>query len=207
CFLTIYYEESDYMGCLLFDNRIFCRQIANLLQDCCGLPIAEIGSLDLSDILMVATRENKKHWHTRKVPETHANPSILLLGLLDSAIAATQADMGNIQLFKPALGGLKIEVQRGFKQTFLDFFDEVHEGQAACGTALKAGERIVVEDVTKSPIFLGTSALEVLLAAGARAVQSTPLISLGHTLGMFSTHYREPHRPLDRELYVLDQLA
>jgi hypothetical protein len=35
------------MGCLLFDDRFFCSQMANLLQDYCNRPIAEIGSLDL----------------------------------------------------------------------------------------------------------------------------------------------------------------
>jgi hypothetical protein len=120
----------------------------------------------------------------------------------------TQAVMGNIQLFEPASGGLKIKVQRGFKQPFLDFFYQVHAGHAACGTALKSGERVVVEDVTKSPIFLGTAALEVMLDAEVLAVQSTPLVSpFGDTLGVFSTHYRKPHRPHTRELDVLDRLA
>src|SRR5262245_57273633 len=46
-FLRIEYEKSSYMGCLLFDDRIFCNQMANLLQSYCNRPIAEIGSLDL----------------------------------------------------------------------------------------------------------------------------------------------------------------
>src|SRR5262247_5054 len=148
----------------------------------------------------------KKYGHTQA--QRQANPSILLNGLLASAIAMTQADRGNIQLFEPASGGLKIKVQRGFKQPFLDFFDEVHVGQAACGTALKTAERVVVEDVTNNPIFLGTAALEVMLDAGALAVQSTPLVSpFGHTLGVVSTHYRKPHRPHAGELDILDRLA
>jgi hypothetical protein len=48
CFLLIFHEESSYMGCLLFDDAIFCRQIAKLLQAYCNRPIAEIGSLDLT---------------------------------------------------------------------------------------------------------------------------------------------------------------
>ena len=55
----------------------------------------------------------------------------------------------------------------------------------------------------------GTPALEVMLAAGARAVQSTPLVSRsGRVLGMFSTHYRRaPQRPSERALRLLDILA
>jgi len=43
---------------------------------------------------------------------------------------------------------------------------------------MQRGERVVVEDVTTSPVFAGTAALDVVLAAGVRAVQSTPLLDL-----------------------------
>src|SRR3546814_8882812 len=79
--------------------------------------------------------------------------------------------MGNIQLLDRETGVLKIAASRGFDAPFLTFFETVHENDAACGTALKRGERIVVEDVEASPIVLGTPALAVLLAAGVRAVQ------------------------------------
>ena len=70
------------------------------------------------------------------------------------------------------------------------------------------GERVVVEDVASSPIFAGTPALAVMLEAEARAVQSTPLVSRsGKLLGMFSTHYRTPRRPTERDLRLLDLLA
>jgi hypothetical protein len=39
------------MGCLLFDETAFCRQITEILQSCCNRSIAEIGSLDLSHTL------------------------------------------------------------------------------------------------------------------------------------------------------------
>ena len=53
-----------------------------------------------------------------------------------------------------------------------------------------------------SSIFMGTQALEVMMAAGARAVQSTPLVNRsGRVLGMFSTHYRHaPQQPSERAL-------
>jgi hypothetical protein len=44
CFLLISYQGSEYLGCLLFDNRT----IKGVLQFCCNRSIAEIGSLDLS---------------------------------------------------------------------------------------------------------------------------------------------------------------
>jgi len=51
CFLLIRYEESCYVGCLLFEDQAFCRHITNLLQQCCNRPIVEIGDLDLSHTL------------------------------------------------------------------------------------------------------------------------------------------------------------
>lgn len=39
------------MGCLLFDDLNFCREVATLLQGCCNRPIAEIGGIDVSHTL------------------------------------------------------------------------------------------------------------------------------------------------------------
>ncbi len=47
-FLYIDYEDSSYIGCLLFDDKAFCSQIAKLLQGHCGRSLPEIGGLDLS---------------------------------------------------------------------------------------------------------------------------------------------------------------
>jgi len=130
----------------------------------------------------------------------------LLHELLQAAIEITGAEMGNIQLAQD--GRLVIVTQRGFEAPFLEHFDGVHEGRAACGTALASGRRIVVEDVSQSSLFAGTPDLPVLTAAGVRAVQATPLIGpTGRLLGMLSTHYRQPHRHTETELQRVDVLA
>jgi GAF domain-containing protein len=131
-----------------------------------------------------------------------------LTEIVNIAIALVGADMGNIQLFDPTLGALHIEAQSGFTRTFLDFFNQVHHGQAVCGTAMKRAKRVIVEDVTQSPIFYGTPALEVILDAGARSVQSTPLVDASRrVVGMLSTHWRRPRRLSESELSNLDILA
>jgi hypothetical protein len=48
CFLSIDHEGSLYMGCLLFDDVAFCRQITEILQSYCNRSISDIGSLDVS---------------------------------------------------------------------------------------------------------------------------------------------------------------
>jgi two-component sensor histidine kinase len=128
--------------------------------------------------------------------------------ILDAAIEITSADKGNIQLLEAGSDALTIAVQTGFDDRFLTFFATVHNDSAsACGAALDSHERVVVEDVAQSPIFAGTPALEVMLEAGARACQSTPLVSKGKVLGMLSTHFGRPHRPDDRKLRLVDLLA
>jgi PAS domain S-box-containing protein len=132
----------------------------------------------------------------------------LLLEIIDAAIALTAADLGNIQLFDRDAKTLKIVASRGFEKPFLEFFNVVEHSQAACGTALKTATRVVIDDITTSTILMGTPALDVLLAAGVRAVESTPLVARsGRMIGMLSTHHRTPRRPADRDLHVLDLLA
>lgn len=132
----------------------------------------------------------------------------ILSEVLDAAVAISGADFGNIQILDPETSFLHVAVQRGFPQWWLDYWNNVIEGHGVCGTALKRGERVVVEDIEQSPIFTGTDSLDIQRKAGVRAVQSTPLVSrAGDFLGMFSTHYKEPHQPTDRELRLLDLLA
>jgi GAF domain-containing protein len=71
-----------------------------------------------------------------------------------------------------------------------------------------AARRIDVTDIATSPIFKGTAALDVQLNAGVRAVLSTPLVDHSRKLiGVFSAHFRSPHRPAEGTLLALDQLG
>ncbi|MBV8114397.1 MAG: PAS domain-containing protein [Silvibacterium sp.] len=136
--------------------------------------------------------------------ELHEN----LQAIVEAAIELTGAEKGNLQLLDADSGALKIVAHRGFKDPFLTYFADAHVTISACGLAAGSVERVVVEDVTQSEIFAGTRSLEVLLEAGVRAVQSTPLVSsLGKVLGIISTHYAGPHTPTERELRLMDLLA
>lgn len=128
--------------------------------------------------------------------------------LVDTAIAITQADFGNIQLLDSTTGDLNIMVQRGFPDWWVNYWNSVSRGHGVYGITLEHGERVIVEDVELSPIFVGTPSLEIQRQAQVRAVQSTPVVSRsGKLLGMFSTHFRMPHRPDERELRLHDLLA
>src|SRR6185437_1950362 len=112
----------------------------------------------------------------------------LLNEILDAAIDISHAQTGYLHLYED--DALKIAAHRGLEAPFLEFFKVVTEPNSACGAALARGNRVIVEDVADSPIYT-SQAREVMLAAGAHAVQATPLVShSGRVLGVFSTHYR-----------------
>jgi hypothetical protein len=50
-FLVMQYNGNGYMGCLLFDDVTFCRQVYALLKDFRRYPISHIGDLDISQTL------------------------------------------------------------------------------------------------------------------------------------------------------------
>ena len=130
-----------------------------------------------------------------------------LLPVLDSAIDATAADFGNIQLRTQEGSQLKIVVQRGFRRPFLEFFAVVADETSCCGAAMAGSRRVIVSDVQSSAIFT-EAGRHTMLEAGALACQSTPIISTsGTVLGMLSTHFREPHRPLRCQLSRVDGLS
>jgi PAS domain S-box-containing protein len=115
------------------------------------------------------------------------------------------ADFGNIQLYDRETGALEIVAHRGFDQEFLEYFSDTDEN-AACGRAMKRGERVVIEDVENDVEF--EPHRRIAASAGFRAVQCTPLFDRnGELLGMLSTHFRQPHRPSERELRMTDLYA
>jgi signal transduction histidine kinase/PAS domain-containing protein len=132
--------------------------------------------------------------------------------MLDSVIRAavdmTGAAMGNIQREEEP-GVLTMAAHSGFDRTFLEYFAHVDANtDSTCAAARTNGQRVLVGDVTTSPIFSGRLSAPVMAAAGVRAVQSTPLFDrTGRFLGMFSTHYRDVHHFDDPELRWLDLLA
>jgi signal transduction histidine kinase/PAS domain-containing protein/ActR/RegA family two-component response regulator len=132
----------------------------------------------------------------------------LLQAVIDAAIDLTGAAMGTLQLYDPPTRTLRIVAQCGFQRPFLDHFDIVHDGPAVCSVAMHAGQRVIVDDVLHSPIFVGTPTMTVMEAAGVRAVQATPMMGRnGSLLGMVATHWRHPYQPDEGALQRLDLLV
>lgn len=126
-----------------------------------------------------------------------------------SAVAATGAKFGNVQVFDSASGTLKIVAQHGFGSEFLTYFGVVTCDEAsACAQALGRRRRMVVENVATDPIFEGQDSAAVMLRANAHSVQSTPLFGVsGDLLGVVSTHSDQPRTFSACELKSLDDLV
>jgi two-component system CheB/CheR fusion protein len=127
-----------------------------------------------------------------------------LLEVLKAAMALHKADMGMVQLYNPQQQVLEIVVQQGLGPEVLTHFQTVRAGDgSACSRSLAQRQRVIIEDVESDPDF--TPHRAIAAAAGFRAVQSTPLINRqGELLGILSTQFRQPHRPTERELRMLD---
>ncbi|SNS92645.1 PAS domain S-box-containing protein [Noviherbaspirillum humi] len=127
--------------------------------------------------------------------------------VLSAAISMLGAAMGTIQLYSPQTQTLEIVAQLGFSEEFLAHFQSLKRDEnTASGRAATHGKRIIVQDAYLDPSFAASRPL--LASAGVRAWQSTPLFSRdGKLLGVLSTHFREPHYPLDRKLRMLDLYA
>jgi PAS domain S-box-containing protein len=133
----------------------------------------------------------------------------LLDAVLEAAMELTRAPKGNLQLHDEASRSLRIAAHRGFGEPFVDQFAVVQEGMpSACAAALRTRQRVIVKDITRSPIFAGTPAEKLLESEGSRAIQSTPIVSRsGKVLGVLSTYWSEPHEPDEGALFTLDLLA
>jgi hypothetical protein len=136
------------------------RSLAQMVQ---GFPEATLEprpNFRLREVSLVARRMRETAiavLDSRKVVETELNHtrrlnqlSTLLGGeknsfkdclveITKTAIAISGADKGNMQLFDAASGSLIIAAQQGFQGDFLNYFANVRDNDAACGSGRGQG--------------------------------------------------------------------
>ena len=112
--------------------------------------------------------------------------------IVDAAVVLGRATGADLQVYDPDVGVLRIAAQRGFSREFLAYFATVDAaGPTACAKALATREPVLVDNVSRSPIFVGQASLEPMLDAGSRSVQSYPVLAPdGEVLGVLSFHHR-----------------
>ncbi|RYD66393.1 MAG: GAF domain-containing protein, partial [Verrucomicrobiaceae bacterium] len=126
--------------------------------------------------------------------------------ILAAAITLTRADAGVVQISDPESQALSVLAAKGFDEELVIRFQRVDANSpTSCGLALTSNQRAFVDFDAPGESH---PAFALLLAAGFRSAQSTPLVSRGGALiGMITTHWTRNHRPTDRELRFLDLLA
>jgi PAS domain S-box-containing protein len=122
------------------------------------------------------------------------------------AVLIMGAQRGTLQLLEGDT--LRIVAHHGHEPPFLGYFASAERRASACGEALLRGERVIIPDIEKSPVFTGTPSLPVLRAASVRAVQSTPMVNrTGETVGIITTQWDAPNQPGEHDLWRIDLLA
>jgi PAS domain S-box-containing protein len=126
--------------------------------------------------------------------------------VLSAAAELVKADKCTAQVLDEQ-GRLILASSLGFDDEFCRQFHTVtSDGFSTCAAALRRGERVVVEDLGNDANFLDFARLAA--PHGVRAAMSTPLLGAdGALVGVFTTHWTQPHRPGERELRLLDLYA
>jgi PAS domain S-box-containing protein len=129
--------------------------------------------------------------------------------VLALACEFTGTDRGCVQFLSQDGQQLEMFVWQGYPDDspFINFFR--YEGlEAGCEVARVQRKRLIIEDTVGFEGLEGTEAGVAAYADGIRAAQSTPMTSRSEeTIGVISTQFRQPHRPSDHELRLLDMLA
>jgi signal transduction histidine kinase/CheY-like chemotaxis protein len=130
----------------------------------------------------------------------------MLREVLRAALNVQGTDMGLLSLCEAGQDGLSLKVQSGFDEEFLKALEMVPPGEGSCGTCYEQRRRVVIEDVEVDTVFADYR--EAARRAGFRACHSTPLITgSGNIIGVLSVHFRQPHRPSNRETRLIDLYA
>jgi len=129
--------------------------------------------------------------------------------VLALACEFTGTDRGCVQFLSPDGQRLEMFVWQGYADDspFINFFR--YEGlEAGCEVTRVQRKRLLIEDTIGFEGLEGTEAGAASAAEGIRAAQSTPITSRSEeTIGVISTQFRQPHRPSEHELRLLDMLA
>jgi len=129
-----------------------------------------------------------------KVTAPTADRQTLMATVVAAGLTTGLADACDLQLYDSSTGTLRIAAHHGFTQDFLTSFATVDATQpTACASALATRQPVLIDDVTRSPIFVGHPTLDYLRAALTRAVRSYPLLTPhGAVYGVLSLHYHQP---------------
>lgn len=128
-----------------------------------------------------------------------------LVRTLQRLTSSAHTELGNIQVYDPTQGALRIVTQRGFERDFLDHFDTVTaDDGSACARALLEPQ-VFIPDVNLDAEYEPHRGIAE--RAGYRAVMSAAIRGTNGVAGMLSFHFQEPRPATARDREVASHFA
>jgi PAS domain S-box-containing protein len=126
--------------------------------------------------------------------------------VLASVVALQGADTGVLRLHEPETDELVVAASIGVGKEYLEILGRVPARAGVWGRAFAEGRPFISEDVDTDPAFEGFR--DAARAGSYRAVYTSPLITRrGGIIGTLATHFREPRKPSDREVRLIELYA
>ena len=135
-------------------------------------------------------------------------PSPEVVAIADEAVAEAAMQIGsqfaNMQLYLASQDTLLMVAYRNFDPAFVGQFAAFKpDGRTSCSRAVASGKRVILEDIEQDEAF--APHVQAALAAGFRALQSTPLMGRsGEPIGVLTTHFAAPRAFSNDELVDMD---
>lgn len=122
-----------------------------------------------------------------------------LTELVQLAVNAAKSQAGTLFLVDEERQVLKMAVNIGLPDEYLQGCGDVAIGDQCCGRAVQHRKAWMVTDMLSDPLF--ATAREGAVQSGIRAAFSVPVISAdGKVLGSLACHYRKPFTPTAYEI-------
>jgi hypothetical protein len=137
------------------------------------------------------------------------NLASLFYEILDAAVEIAGADMGVMHRFDEEKDCLRVVASQGFSERLLKYFAVVRtDANTTYAAAFTMRTRVVVDDVSTSGFFRGSSELDVMHELGVAAAHSTPIVgSSGRLWGVFTPYFRAPQMLTSYDPLMLDRVA
>lgn len=167
---------------------------------------AEAAQVALKDELAVQLADLRRlhEMSTRLMSTLELQP--LLIEILNAATAVEGTDMGLLLMCNAEQTQLHVGASVGLSDDFLKQIEGMAADAGPYGGCMVLQRPLIIEDTEHDAAF--DDLREVARATGIRAIHSTPLLTRsGKTIGVLSTHFRQPHRPDDREMRLFDMWA
>jgi len=125
---------------------------------------------------------------------------------LRTAAAIANTDLGLLMLRDEDGDALGVAASLGFSEEGLAAVSSIRNPNGALGMCAQGGRRARVEDVETDAAFAPHR--DAARRAGFRALHCTPLINgKGRTIGALSVYHRQPRRPSEREMDLVEVCA